>query len=180
MEQELRILLQDCMILFSCEGTAEEDIIRWLLEEQKLFCSSEDIVDGGITGIRKADVITTKFLNIQYNKHLAILRIHDSKSEEFNLREVYRKKCSVYNIYTRPEIESLVIIKAGLWQDFCKKKKGLEKPSDYCKQILRLSTKERDFIKNYFGSIDGLIDVIKEYKRIHCSQGEYCLADILL
>lgn len=47
----------DYLIICSCEGTAEEDIINWLLDEDKLLFSREDLIYKNITRLRTAKKI---------------------------------------------------------------------------------------------------------------------------
>lgn len=177
MEQELSVLLQEHYVIISCEGTAEEEIIKWLDEEQKLIFAPGDIVDDGITRLRQARQIETNFLNKDYQRQLSILRVHDSRRENFKLGRVYRERFQVYELYTHPEIEMLVICHEGRYDEW---RRSRLSPSEYCRQNLRLDTKPQGFVRSYFGNTDELIASIKEYHRVECRRGEYCIWDILV
>ena len=57
----------------------------------------------------------------------------------------------------------LVIISEGRFTDYLKGKSKV-KPSEYCKQSLKLrQIKEYDFIRDYFSCVKHLINVIKQY-----------------
>ena len=85
----------------------------------------------------------------------------------------------VINIVTAPEIEILIILSKGKYQDF---KKSKLKPSDYCKQVLRMPhAKNYDFLIAYFSDVFRLIDVIHQYKQIaNVPKGELALSDLLV
>lgn len=67
------------------------------------------------------------------------------------------------DIITSPEIEMLVIISEGRFTDYLKVKSKV-KPSEYCKQSLKLrQIKEYNYIRDHFSDVNHLISVIKEY-----------------
>ena len=87
-------------------------------------------------------------------------------------------KIDVVNIITAPEIEILVIIKEGKYQSF---KKSNLKPSDYCKQILKMSdVKSYNSVIDYFSDVDSLLDAMQQYKQVsNLPKGELSLIDLL-
>ena len=71
------------------------------------------------------------------------------------------------DIITAPEIEILVIISEGKYQDFCKRSSKM-KPSEYCKQFLKMkNVKKPEFIYKQFDDVEKLIAAIKEYDSLH-------------
>lgn len=176
MEQELSVLLQGHYVIISCEGAAEKEIIEWLNEEEKLNFVAGDIVGDGITNLRQAKDIERNFLNREYSRPVAILRVHDSRRENFKLGRVYRERFNVYDLYTHPEIEMLVICKERKYDEW--RRSGL-KPSEYCRQNLVLNTKPQGFVREYFSNVDELMAAIMEYHRVECGAGEFCIRDIL-
>ena len=74
----------------------------------------------------------------------------------------------------------LIIIKEGMYSEYCKVKSNT-KPSDFCKDRLRISSvKTKEFIEGYFVDINDLLFTIKEYKRLsNIPKNEVCLADLL-
>lgn len=107
-----------------------------------------------------------------------MLRILDSRRENFKLSKAYVDKIKVINIITAPEIEMLVIFHEGRYTEF---KISGKKPSIYCKENLRYSNvKSQAFIAEYFSNIDDLIEAIMEYKRVsNVPRDELTLADLL-
>ena len=78
------------------------------------------------------------------------------------------------------DVEVLIIIHQGKYSEYCKVKSHT-KPSEFCKESLKLSSvKSTEFIEGYFSNIDDLIYAIKEYKRLSkIPKNETCLADLL-
>ena len=67
---------------------------------------------------------------------------------------------------TAPEIEILVIVSKGKYDDYCRS--SIKKPSDYCKSELKIkNVKSPNFISKYFSEPSFLVDSIKEYHRVH-------------
>ena len=60
-------------------------------------------------------------------------------------------------------------------------KKSGKKPSDFCKENLRMSdVKSYDYVFNYFSNSGILVEAIKEYHRkAKIPKGEYTLLDLL-
>lgn len=137
--------------IISCEGAAEEIVIGKLIEADVLVFPSSNLV--GITRLRKATRIQEKYLNYDYDWPVCILRVLDSPREKFSLRKLYRDRFKVYSIYTRPEIEILIIIREDNWDSW--KRSGI-KPSEYCTQVMHssyayISSKERRLSRRLLG-----------------------------
>lgn len=113
-----------------------------------------------------------------FNNQISIIRILDSRREEFRLSKAYANKIDVINVVTAPEIEMLIIHNEGQYEKF---KRSGKKPSDFCKTDLRMhDVKSYDFVKGYFSDPDILVKVIKEYRHIaSVPNGEYTLVDLL-
>ena len=107
-----------------------------------------------------------------------MLRILDSRREQFKLSKAYEHKIEVINVITAPEIEMLVILGEGKYDEY---KKSGKKPSDFCKTDLKYpNVKSTDFIKVYFSDVNFLISAITEYRRVsNIPNGEYSLFDLL-
>ena len=132
--------------IISCEGAAEEIVIGKLIEADVLVFPSSNLV--GITRLRKATRIQEKYLNYDYDWPVCILRVLDSPREKFSLRKLYRDRFKVYSIYTRPEIEILIIIREDNWDSW--KRSGI-KPSEYCTQVMHISqVKNAGFLDGYW------------------------------
>ncbi len=161
-----------------CEGTAEEVIINLLLDSGKLIFSRGQLLEEKPIRCRNAKKFEDTYLRKGFTDKISILRILDSRRENFRISKAYEHKVDVINVVTAPEIEMLVIFSEGKYKEF---KSSRKKPSDFCLQDLRLgNVKSQDFIKSYFQETNRLIAAIKEYKRVSdIRKGEYTLADLL-
>lgn len=162
-----------------CEGAAEKAIMELLLDADKLKFSWDDLLDGELIRCRSAKNFEEQYLRKGFTEKITVLRILDSRREQFNLSKAYEHKIEVINIITAPEIEMLVILNGGKYEDY--KKSEEKKPSDFCKRILRYpNVKSAAFVKRYFANVDTLLSSIAEYKRVsNIPQGEYSLSDLL-
>lgn len=161
-----------------CEGAAEQAIMELLLDAGKLVFTYDDLLDGEVLRCRSARNFEERHLRKGFTDKITVLRILDSRKEDFKLSKAYVSKIEVVNIITAPEIEMLVIVNEGKYDMH---KKSRKKPSDFCKMVLKYSNvKSSDFLKKYFSNIDDLIFAIRENKRISKKpNGEYVLADLL-
>lgn len=169
----------DRYIACLCEGAAEEAIMELLLEHDKLKFTAEDLIEERPLRCRKASAFESRYLRMSFDKPIVVYRIIDSRPENFRLSAAYREKVeSIINVVTAPEIEMLIVINEGKYNDF-QKVKSKKKPSVYCKEMLG-NVKARDFIMTYFKSVDTLIHAIKDYQRMsRPREGEWMLADLL-
>ena len=117
-------------------------------------------------------------VNMSNGAGITVLRILDSRREQFRLSKAYVDKIEVINVITAPEIEMLIIFRKGKYEEY--KRSGM-KPSEFSKIELRYSNvKNAEFVKSYFADTAILISALKEYKRVsHIQRGEYTLADLL-
>ncbi|MDO5408106.1 MAG: hypothetical protein Q4F28_12385 [Eubacteriales bacterium] len=161
-----------------CEGTAESAIIDILLDNKLLIFSREEMLEEKVIRCREGKKFETRYLRKGFNDKLSVIRILDSRRENFRLSKAYENKVDVINVITAPEIEMLVIFNEDKYTDF---KKSQKKPSDYCKQNLRMSqVKSYDFVKGYFANPDVLVQAIKKYSEISkVRKEEYTLLDLL-
>lgn len=161
-----------------CEGSAEQAIISLLLENDKLIFTTQEMLDNEIIRCRDAKTFESRYLRKGFKEKITVLRILDSRRENFKLSKAYAKKIDVINIITAPEIEMLIIFNENKYKEF---KKYAKKPSEFCKSILKYrNVKNYDFVKEYFADIDALIKTIVEYKRVSdIKNGEYTIFDLL-
>lgn len=113
-----------------------------------------------------------------FKNQISVIRILDSRREEFRLSKAYEKKVDVINVITAPEIEMLIIHNEGAYERF---KRSGKKPSEFCKADLRMhNVKSYDFVKDYFSNPQTLVNAIKEYHRTaNIPKSEYSLSDLL-
>ena len=161
-----------------CEGSAERAIIKILLDKNRLIFTWDDLLDGEILRCRNAKKFEEQHLRKGFTDRITVLRVLDSRREEFKLSKAYASKIDVVNVITAPEIEMLVIFTEGKYEEYKKSKK---KPSAFCKEDLRIAdVKSAHFVESYFADINVLIKAIREYQRVsRIQRGEYALADLL-
>lgn len=164
-------------VLFVCEGTAEQVIVDILRKADAFVFPSGNVLDS--TRVRTAQGIQRSYLNYEHEWPLTIVRVLDSLGERFELGKLYRERYPVATIHTRPEIEMLAIIREGALQAYSKVSSS-QKPSEFCKDTLRMGAiKRREFLLEYWDA-PALISAATEYKKVHSFvKGERCLADIL-
>ena len=161
-----------------CEGSAEIAIMNLLIDADKLVFARDDLLEGEVLRIRNVKKFETTYLRKGFAEKITVLRILDSRREQFNLSKAYRHKIKVINVITAPEIEMLVIFKEGKYKEY---KKSKLKPSEFCIMNLKYpDVKSTEFVENYFADIDSLILAIREYKKKKkIPKGEYSLSDLL-
>lgn len=161
-----------------CEGAAEQAIMELLLDDDKLIFTRDDMLEGEVIRCRSAKNFEAQYLRKGFTEKITVLRILDSRREQFRLSKAYSGKIEVINIITAPEIEMLIILNENKYVAY---KRSSLKPSDFCKTILRYSNvKSTEFVKSYFSDTSVLIAALKEYKRVSSiPNDEYTLADLL-
>ena len=117
-----------------CEGAAEKVIMELLLDANMLTFTQDDLLDGELIRCRSAKNFEEQYLRKGFTEKITVLRILDSRREQFKLSKAYEHKIDVINIITAPEIEMLVILNEGKYEDF---KKSGKKPCDFCKTDLK-------------------------------------------
>ena len=161
-----------------CEGSAEEAIMDILLDNDLLIFTREEMLEEKIIRCRGGKRFEEKYLRKGFNGKISVVRILDSRRENFKLSKAYQNKVDVINIITAPEIEMLIILTEDKYQEFKKSKK---KPSIFCKEDLKMSNvKAYDYVKDYFADVNILVAAIKKYNEISkISKGEWTLLDLL-
>ena len=161
-----------------CEGAAEAAIIDILLEHELLIFRREEMLDEGVIRCRDGKTFETRYLRKGFHGMVSVIRILDSRRENFKLSKAYESKVDVINVITAPEIEMLIIFNEGKYNEF---KKSGKKPSSYCKENLKMfGVKSYDFVKSYFSDSRVLVQAIKKYNEISkIRKGEYTLLDLL-
>ncbi|WP_121628249.1 hypothetical protein [Poseidonibacter antarcticus] len=168
----------DGYIACICEGNAEQAIMELLLDSNKLIFNNDQLLENEIIRCRAAKEFEKRYLRKGFSEKITVLRILDSRKENFNLSKAYVDKISVINIITAPEIEMFIICNEHKYSEW---KKSRMKPSEFCKIILKFSSVKRyDFVKDYFNDIDKLLESIHEYCRVsQIKKGENTLFDLL-
>ena len=158
--------LHSGLIACMCEGGAETAVMDILLNNDCMVFNREQLLDERLLPRFRVREFEKRYLRREYDNNLVILRIIDSRSEQFNLSKAYRHQVDVIDVITAPEIEILVIVSKGKYDDFCRS--GIKKPSVYCKTRLGLkNVKSVSFVSDYFANPDYLVSCIAEYHRVH-------------
>ena len=161
-----------------CEGSAETAIIDILVDNDLLIFTREEMLDGEVIRCRDAKKFEERYLRKSFSDRISVVRILDSRREDFRLSKAYQHKIDVINVITAPEIEMLIIHSEGAYDHF---KRSGKKPSEFCKVDLRMhNVKTYDFVKGYFENLQTLVRAIREYHRTaNIPKGEYSLFDLL-
>lgn len=161
-----------------CEGAAETAIIDILLDYELLIFSREEMIEEEVIRCREGKKFEEKYLRKGFMDKISVIRILDSRRENFKLSKAYTGKVDVINVITAPEIEMLIIFNENKYKEF---KKSGKKPSSFCKEDLKMTeVKSYDFVKIYFSDPRILVTAIKKYHEMSKVQkGEYTLLDLL-
>ena len=161
-----------------CEGSAENAIMDILLDNELLIFEREEMIEEEVIRCRDGKKFEEKYLRKVFKDKISVIRILDSRHENFKISKAYAPKVDVINIVTAPEIEMLIILNENKYDDY---KKSHKKPSAFCKENLRMTdVKTYDFVKHYFKDSSILITAIKKYHEItRVPKGEFSLLDLL-
>lgn len=170
--------MKENIIACICEGKAEHAIMDILLENNSLRFERHQLLDEKILDIRSASKFEQQYLRKNFENKITIYRVLDSRRENFKLSKLYINKVEVINVITAPEIEMLIIHSENKYDAF---KKTTMKPSDYCKQNLKLpDVKKYQFVREYFSDVEKLISAIRTYRsKASVQRGEITLCDLL-
>ena len=109
-----------------CEGKAEQAVMDILLNKDLLIFSREDLLDHKLITYRGAQKFQDRYLKMNYKNKISVIRILDSRTENFKLSKAYKDKVDVIiNVLTTPEIEILIIYSEGKYQEFHRSGKKL-------------------------------------------------------
>ncbi len=161
-----------------CEGAAENAIMDILLDNDLLIFTREEMLEEEILHCRDGRRFEEKYLRKGFMDKISVIRILDSRRENFKLSKAYEHKVDVINVITAPEIEMLIIFSEDKYKEF---KKSGKKPSDFCKEDLKMTgVKAYSFVKNYFSDPVVLLAAIRKYHEMSkIRKGEYTLLDLL-
>lgn len=143
-----------------------------------LIFSREEMVEEEVIRCREGRKFEEKYLRKGFQDKISVIRILDSRRENFRISKAYAGKVDVINVVTAPEIEMLIIFNENKYKEF---KKTGKKPSSFCKEDLKMvEVKSYDFVKNYFDNPLVLVAAIKKYHEMsRVPKGEYTLLDLL-
>lgn len=174
-------------LLIMCEGPNELEIIRMLLEHDKLIFTEDDLL--GLVPYHARQIASSSVVQLALNMYpgqAEILRIGDKLNEELKIPKTYRDKViSVKKYCTKPELEMLFIIAENLEKEFEKVKSSVS-PKTFSKEHIVYNRVRYDnsteYYRHYFEErIDLLVDSIKRYRHLKGKhqKDELYLADLL-
>lgn len=173
--------------LIMCEGPNELEIIRMLLEYDRLIFTEDDLLNlvpyharqiGNNAAVKTA-------LNL-YHGEVQVLRIGDKLGDDLRIPREYKGRITDVRKYcTKPELEMLLIISENKDADF-EKVKSKVSPKTFSKENIVYKRKRYNnstmFYRDYYGErIDLLVNTIKRYKQLKGKhqKDELYLADLL-
>ena len=161
--------------LLACEGKSEVYLLMSLIKRGYLDFGQDLILDEPIK-LRQLNKIASVIHSINIEEEIVIYRVGDTLKDELDLNEfkLREDKIKQYKICTKTELEILVIINEGWYEDYRKNYKNIS-PKAFVNQRLPNYDPEAYFDKH------DMINSIKEYKRTkkHKS-GEYYLIDLIM
>lgn len=92
-----------------CEGSAENAIMDILLDNDLLIFTREEMLEEEVIRCRDGKRFEEKYLRKGFLEKISVIRILDSRRENFKLSKAYEHKVDVINVITAPEIEMLII-----------------------------------------------------------------------
>ena len=158
-------------ILVMCEGPNELKVINLLLDANKLCFTQQDLLDLRPFHARQLTSPQLKPALDAYHGELVIYRIGDKMSDKLKIPKEYGNIVHVQKFCTLPELEMLLIIAEGLFDEY-KKVKSTQSPKEFCKRNITFNRQRYNnstvFYENYFsGRIDLLVNAIKQYRHLH-------------
>lgn len=156
-----------------CEGTNEEEVINWILENDSFVIDSckVDMDYARARTKNSSEHMVHEITQYDYDGKVAVLYVHDSEKEKWH--GLLNKKCyqelldghiEVIDIISAPEIEVIYIYSN---EELLKKwiKGSKEKPSIFCKQYLKCNNiKNKGKFIELFSSFDSFVSACKKYK----------------
>lgn len=156
-----------------CEGSAENAVMDILPEHELLIFTREEMIEEEVICCREGKKFEERYLRKGFKDKISVIRILDSRRENFKLSKAYAGKVDVVNIITAPEIEMLIIFTGDKYNEF---KKSGKKPSVFCKEDLKMAhVKSYDFVENYFSDPMVLVAALKQRENRKTGEITYIL-----
>ena len=92
-----------------CEGAAENAIMDLLLDHNLLVFERQDLLEESVIRCRDGQTFERRYLRKGFTDKISVIRILDSRRENFRLSKAYQGKVDVVNVITAPEIEMLIM-----------------------------------------------------------------------
>jgi hypothetical protein len=169
----MTVLSEYSYMYIVCEGTNEEEVINWILENNFFVIDSFKVnTDYSRARSKKSsEEMVHEITQYDYDGKVAVLYVHDSAKEKWHglinracNNELLNSHIDVIDIITAPEIEVLYIYSND---ELLKKwNKGSKvKPSIFCKQYLKCNDiKNKGKFLEKFPSFEIFVSACKKYK----------------
>lgn len=169
----MTVLSEYSYMYIVCEGTNEEEVINWILENDSFVIDSFKVnMDHARARSKKSsEAMVLEITQYDYDGKVAVLYVHDSEKEKWHgflnrtcHNELLNCHIDVIDIITAPEIEVLLIY--SNIDSFKKWSKGSkEKPSVFCKQYFKCNDiKTKGKFLELFPSFESFVSACKKYK----------------
>lgn len=162
--------------VLGCEGQSEVQLMLDLLDKGVLIFDKNDILDRRPIHFRQPREIAALIETLPIKEEIVFYRIGDTQKDEYNLScfSARKERITVIRVCTKPELEILIVINEGLYDEFLKQKSKMM-PKQFVKAFVPGYTNIRDYIKKH-----DLCFAIEEYKRLKKNdKNEICIADLI-
>ncbi len=160
--------------LVMCEGPNEKALIDMLIDNNRMLLKRSELLNREVFFARQigsSPVIQSALRT--YNDVVKIIRIGDKLTDELKIPKEFRQfvdQNNIRKICTKPELEILLIINEGLFNQYNKVKNKLS-PKEFAKKNIKLNKQKynnsTNFWKDYYkDNIADLVENIKTYKKI--------------
>lgn len=141
--------------LILCEGNNEELLINMLLDAGKLKIKRDDLIELKPFNARQITNPTIRSYLKTYNKPVVVLRVGDTQKDKLvvpnDLKDIVKKE-NIYKYCTLPELEILLIIDEGMYNEYLKSK---ESPKVFAKRNIVYNrvryNQSNEFLEEYYG-----------------------------
>ena len=89
-----------------------------LLDNDLLIFTREEMLEEEVIRCRDGKRFEEKYLRKGFLEKISVIRILDSRRENFKLSKAYEHKVDVINVITAPEIEMLIIFNEDKYKEF--------------------------------------------------------------
>ena len=162
--------------VLGCEGQCEVLLVADLLSKGVLIFEKKDILDRRPIHFRQPREIAPLIDTLPLEEEIVFYRIGDTQNDEYNLTclSARKDKIKIVKVCTKPELEILIIINEGLYDEYLKQKSKMM-PKQFVKTYVDGYTNFADYLENH-----DLQFAISEYKRLKKNEkGELFLADLI-
>ena len=177
-------------VFFNCEGTNEEAVLRWIIEQGRMAVA-KDVCNLDFTRARsnKGRMALCRHIDEHdYDAPVAIVYICDRPKEKWKLTKEMKRVFETKNVdwlhvVTYPEIEILLTMLddtvALKWEKYKKQHRSDPKVSEFCKEYFRDDIKDGNGFIEQFCSFKQFAEICVKYKREHTKLNTYTLADLI-